>query len=236
MNRSAILTYHSLDDSGSVISMAPEVFRDQMQWLAESGIPVLPLAQAWQSPGSVALTFDDGAVNFADHAVPVLERFGFPATVFVVSGLCGKRSEWTTENDIPVLDLMSWEELRGLPSSVEVGSHTVRHRNLTRLPEAEVEEELRISRMEIEDHLGRAVRSFAYPYGAANRGVMRMAAGHYRIACGTRLQFVTPKSRPEHVPRLDVYYLRRAWWFRRFHRFPGRAYLALRDFIREFRS
>ena len=87
--RSAILTYHSLDESGSVISMPPALFRAQMECLAESPSKVVPLAEICDRPGAVAITFDDGFANFAEYAAPVLERLSLPATVFVVSGFCG---------------------------------------------------------------------------------------------------------------------------------------------------
>jgi len=87
--RSAILTYHSLDDSGSVLSMPPSVFRRQMEFLASSSIPVVPLDEAVRRPNCIALTFDDGFRNLLDHAIPVLDRLRLPATIFVVSGYCG---------------------------------------------------------------------------------------------------------------------------------------------------
>src|SRR3954470_8233749 len=88
----AVLTYHSLDESGSVISIRPDVFRRQMQTLAANGVKVVPLEDLFAHPGAVAITFDDGFANLADHALPVLEHLGLPATIFVVSGYCGKRN------------------------------------------------------------------------------------------------------------------------------------------------
>src|SRR5580700_4908300 len=110
MGRSAILTYHSLDDSGSVISTPPVVFRRQMEFLAQSGIPVVPLDQAVARPGSVALSFDDGFGNLADHALPVLEQYHLPATIFVVSRYCGKMNNWPSQpaGGVPQLPLLSW--------------------------------------------------------------------------------------------------------------------------------
>ena len=170
--RSAILTYHSLDDRGSVISVAPELFRRQMEWLAGAGIPVVPLAAIRNTPGAVALTFDDGFVNFFEHALPLLARHRFPATVFVVSGRCGHRNRWDQKmKGIPDLELMGWSELASAAAAgVTVGAHTVTHPFLTALQDADLERELALCRATIEDRMGRPVESFAYPYGDADGG------------------------------------------------------------------
>src|SRR5512138_3597748 len=106
---SIILTYHSLDDSGSVISIAPRLFREQMKSLQTSGLPVVSLEQVRTAPGSVALTFDDGYRNFLDCALPVLAEAGFPATVFAVTGFCGLVPGWSGQRaSVPALPLMSW--------------------------------------------------------------------------------------------------------------------------------
>src|SRR5689334_22059807 len=112
--RSCILTYHSLDRSGSVISIQPEVFSRQMAFLAESGTPVVPVSAVRKTTCAVAITFVDGFRNFYEAAFPVLRRYGFAATVFVVSGYCGKRNDWPTQprnSGIPTLDLMAWNQV-----------------------------------------------------------------------------------------------------------------------------
>src|SRR5215813_12064633 len=92
--RSAIFTYHSLDHTGSVISVRPDDFRRQMEALAASSVKVVALPQIRKHPDAVAITFDDGFGNFTEHALPVLERLRLPATVFVISGYCGGRNNW----------------------------------------------------------------------------------------------------------------------------------------------
>src|SRR5579864_948607 len=178
---SAILTYHSLDDSGSVISISPSSFRGQMEFLARSGIPVVPLEKIQNARESIALTFDDGFQNFIQHALPVLEQHAFPATIFVVSGYCGRRNNWPgqTAGAAPDLPLLSWDELSALPPSISIGAHTATHQNLRHLPAQRRESELRECRAEIEQRLGRRVRSLAYPYGASSPNVRELAAKYF---------------------------------------------------------
>src|ERR1017187_6843497 len=161
--RSAILTYHSLDDSGSVISMPPERFRRQMEFLASSPASVVPLDEALRRPNCVAIAFDDGFRNLLDHAVPLLDRLRLPATVFVVSGYCGGSNNWPSQpSGVPGLPLMDWRDLASLPPRITIGAHTDTHPNLTALPEAECERELRDCQNQIEQHLERRTRWLSY--------------------------------------------------------------------------
>jgi peptidoglycan/xylan/chitin deacetylase (PgdA/CDA1 family) len=235
--RSAILTYHSLDASGSVISIHPDLFRRQMERLAACGTPVVRLADARTTFGVVALTFDDAFRNFATEALPVLKQYRFPATVFVVSGHAGARNNWGDRmSGIPALDLMSWDELRTAAwDGVELGAHSVRHPDFTKLPVEEVEREMIECRAVLEERTGSAVGSLAYPYGSSTREVRVLAARHFRAACGTTLDFVTPASDPFDLPRLDVYYLKRLDRFEAAVTGGGSAYLSLRRSMRAVR-
>jgi len=235
---SAILTYHSLDKSGSVISVAPEVFRRQMESLARSGTPVVPLALIRETPGAVALTFDDGFRNFFENALPVLAGHRFPATVFVVSGHCGGRNNWPGQsNGIPILELMGWSQLaEAARHSVELGGHTASHPRLTELSDARVREELRVCRSEIEQHAGCAVRHFAYPYGSCDGRVRELVAEQYQLACGTALDYAGGRSDIFELPRLDTYYLRAQRWFGAIHSAEGRLYLTGRRWLRRVRE
>jgi peptidoglycan/xylan/chitin deacetylase (PgdA/CDA1 family) len=132
-------------------------------------------------PGKrVLITFDDGFTDFGEEAVPVLERHGFRAELFVVPGHVGETNSWE-----PVLSerypLMDWAALRALPRRVvTIGSHTVNHRMLTAIPAADAMEELVRSKVILEDQLSRPVTSMAYPYGPADGAIQRLvgAAGY----------------------------------------------------------
>ena len=238
MTGSAIFTYHSLDESGSVISLAPQIFRLHMELLAESAIPVVPLSAVRKTAGSVAITFDDGFANFEADALPVLARHGFPATVFLVSGHCGGKNDWECGRAaVPRLPLLSWQAARGLKSeAVQWGAHTVTHPDLARVAPARAEVEMRDCRATIEDNLGTRVSTFAYPYGSATPATRAMASGEFEMACGTRLRYVEAQSDAWELPRLDAYYFQSAQRFKTALGTIGPAYVALRRALREGRS
>jgi len=235
--RSAILTYHSLDDSGSVISTPPERFRRQMEFLASSSVPVVPLDEALRRPNCVAITFDDGFRNLLDHAVPLLDRLRLPATIFVVSGYCGGSNNWPSQPfGVPRLPLMDWRDLASLPPWISIGAHTDTHPYLTALPEAECERELRVCRNQIEQHLGGRTRWLAYPYGSRSASVMTAAGRYFDLAVGTSLQFLSSRSCAFDLPRIDAYYLRGRFTLERLLRPAGALYIGFRRGLRNVRS
>ncbi|MEP6714361.1 MAG: polysaccharide deacetylase family protein [Terriglobia bacterium] len=235
--RSSILTWHSLDESGSVISTPPDVFRRQMEFLAASGIPVLPLDQVLQRPGSVAITFDDGFANLAPHALPLLHRYNFPATIFVVSKFCGKFNNWPSQpaNGIPMLPLLSWKDLAELPPAITIGAHTATHPDLSLLTPADSDAEMHSSKDEIEQRLGKPVRWFAYPYGASSPQVRKIAERHFDLAVGTALGWLPSTAERMDLPRIDTYYLRGAFPLDRMFTAYGAAYVAGRRLLRDVR-
>jgi peptidoglycan/xylan/chitin deacetylase (PgdA/CDA1 family) len=238
--RSCILTYHSLDSSGSVISIRPEVFREQIRFLADSGVAVAPLRSVRQTPGAVALTFDDGFQNFIRHAFPVLQQYRFPATVFVVSEYCGRRNDWPTQprnTGIPTAELMQWSEVEEISrAGIDIGAHTATHPRMGQLSAAEIDHELSASRAAIENRIGRPVGAFAYPYGESTPAVRSAVQRRFDLACGTRLGYLSSASDPIDLPRIDMYYLQKRLWFEAFRSTRGSAYLAARCVLRRLRQ
>jgi peptidoglycan/xylan/chitin deacetylase (PgdA/CDA1 family) len=220
----AILTYHSLDDSGSVISVHPRAFAEHMRILYESDVKVIPLSNVLKvinngqsTEHMVAITFDDGFRNFNKLGLPVLQRYNFPATLFLVTGYCGKNNGWPSQrNSIVSQPLLSWTEVREMSKDgVSFGSHTMSHPDLRRLPAREVEEEIVASKKAIEDATSQPVEMFAYPYGYSNETVRIFTRTHFSLACSTTLGFVGPESDPFGLERIDMYYIRRSMIFRR---------------------
>ncbi|MGQ0539525.1 MAG: polysaccharide deacetylase family protein [Gemmatimonadaceae bacterium] len=211
----AILTYHSIDDSGSPISIDAAVFRRQMEFLARGRPRVVPLADIVAldaSADAVALTFDDGFANFAAAALPLLVDCGFPATVFVVTDHVGALNDWSgaaSGAGIPSLPLMSWDALGALAvRGIEVGAHTRRHPYLTSVSAAAVADEVEGAALRITAELGRRPTSFAYPYGDLDDIVVAAARRCYERACSTEFRVLTSADDALRLPRLEMYYLR----------------------------
>jgi len=210
----AILTYHSVDSSGSPISIDEAAFRAHVRWLVSGTVRVVPLAQITSPEAgneAVALTFDDGFANFADAAWPLLRERGLPATLFVVSGHVGGTNAWGGRDaaGIPTLPLMDWDGIaRAVAEGVTVGAHTRTHPDLRAVSDAALEDELGGAAEAIAEHTGVRPDAVAYPYGGVSDAVGGAAARHFRQGCTTELRLLTDMEPPLLLPRLDAYYLR----------------------------
>jgi len=241
-----ILTYHSLDDSGSVLSVSPEQFAAHMASLAArgfTGVRLDALIDAWAGRGQlpqrpVVLTFDDGFTNLLTYGAPVLSDLGFGATVYVVSGRVGQDNAWPGQDPaVPIMPLMTWDELAELSSAgIEVGSHTTCHARLDQISDAEARTELSDSKATLQDKLGLPVRTFAYPCGDFSPAVVEAVRDLYDGACSVRLGTARKTDDLCLLPRLDVYYLREPALFNLLGTRRGNAYLALRGLGRKVRS
>lgn len=243
--RIPILTYHSLDESGSVISVRPADFAKHMRSLHNRGLRAVSLAELlhvlqdqrnWER--TVAITFDDGFENIYHHAMPVLAGYGFAATVFLVSDYCEKDNDWPGQAaHVPRLPLLRWSQVREMAAvGIQFGAHTKTHPNLNRLSDVAAREEILGSKKAIEDRVQHRVDAFAYPYGAYNsltRGVVRE---HFGVACSADLGYVRPGCDPVALERLDAFYLRSAYLFRHLFSYRIVAYMRVRRALRDFRK
>jgi peptidoglycan/xylan/chitin deacetylase (PgdA/CDA1 family) len=226
----AVLTYHSLDDSGSAISVPPAVFSQHVRWLAGGRVRVLPLADLLvldhEDPEpAVAITFDDGFLNFREAADQLL-KCGLPVTLFVVTGHVGGSNAWggRTEPGIPTLPLLDWADLERLAGQgVAIGAHTRTHPRLTTLPAAAADGEIDGCLQDIGKRLGVRVDHFAYPYGDVDERIAAAARARVQSGLTTRFAALTRQDDPMWIPRLDMYYLREpgaleSWGTPRFRR------------------
>lgn len=194
--RVPILMYHSVAAAGSAAfrryTVAPGEFAAQMGILAGLGYRTVTVAELARlrrlgrvPPRTVALTFDDGYADFHRAALPVLRSHGFTATVYMATGFAGATSAGLDDFDDGDRPMLSWSQLAEAASEgIECAAHTVTHPELTTLPVRRMGAELRDSRREMEDRLGRPVTTLAYPFGYHDRRVRAAAeAAGYAAAC-----------------------------------------------------
>lgn len=209
-----ILTWHSVDPSGSPISIDEAAFRAHVTWLATGAVPVLPLEQiiAPGAPGhAVALTFDDAFASFHDVAWPLLRAHRLPVTLFVVSEQAGKTNAWGGRDapGIPTLPLMDWEALgRVAAEGVSLGAHSRTHPDLRGTGDAALQAELAGSADDIAARTGIRPSVFAYPYGGVDERVAAATARSFGAAVTTELRSLGSAETPLRLPRLDTFYLR----------------------------
>jgi peptidoglycan/xylan/chitin deacetylase (PgdA/CDA1 family) len=212
----AILTYHSIDDSGSPISISPAAFAGHLEWLASGAVRVVSLDQlaaAGEGEDLVAITFDDGCANFATEVAPGLGERGLPATLFVVTDHAGGDNAWGGRPDprVPELALLDWDALGRLAEAgIAIGSHTRTHPRLAGLEPGRLEDELAESAASLEHRLGRRPGWLAYPYGSVDPAVTAAARRHYRGGVTTEHREVRAGDDRLRLPRLDAYYFRNA--------------------------
>jgi peptidoglycan/xylan/chitin deacetylase (PgdA/CDA1 family) len=167
-----ILFYHRVSDQRDELAVRPRTFRRQMDYLAAQSYRVVDVMEAVElldngavSSKTVGLSFDDGFLDVAEEALPILAERGFRATVFVSPGVIDgwSRFDWYKRQP-PVL---GWDEIAELDAegTLRFEAHSLTHPNLLRLRDEGSREEIIGSKVALEARLGRPVRAFSYPAG-----------------------------------------------------------------------
>jgi peptidoglycan/xylan/chitin deacetylase (PgdA/CDA1 family) len=187
--RVAVLLYHHVGNPRPetrhlALTVTPERFRRQVQWLRWRGYKGITPAQwlAWRTTGErlperpVLFTFDDAYADCATFAFPVLERFGFRSAIFVISGQVGGTTPWDG------LSMMTMEQIRYWNThGVEIGAHTRTHPDLTAASEEAVADEVAGSKEDL-IKAGLSPLSFAYPYGSLDQRVQKSVERVFSLA------------------------------------------------------
>ena len=212
-----VLMYHKVDpERRDRLTVSAAQLERQLAWLARKGYrsialrELLEAAESGRAPAGrpILLTFDDAYVSTLKHALPLLQRFGMTAVVFVPTAYIGGRSEWDGTGE-PLMDV---GQLRQLAPTCELALHSHRHPNYKRLAAEAI-------RADLADNLSamRAtglpfVPAFAFPYGGrpkegttkeAMRDAMRQAGIRLAFRIGGRLNRFPLRDRHE-IQRIDV--------------------------------
>ncbi|MGD9345972.1 MAG: polysaccharide deacetylase family protein [Candidatus Aminicenantes bacterium] len=244
-NSLPILTFHDIDDSSSAISFPPEIFQLMMREFAAEGYQTISLLQLGEylsgskpfPDRTLVITFDDGYESIYTEALPILDKYGMTATVFLVTG---DRLGKDNLERLPALGgrkMLSWKNILELQNAgIDLGSHTLTHPDLMNLSVDIIDRELRESKKMIEKRLDRKIIAFAYPYGYHTRTVREIAKKYYSLACSGRLGLATMSSTPFALERIDMYYFRTAKMSQLLLSRLLPQYLRLRNIPRQLRS
>jgi peptidoglycan/xylan/chitin deacetylase (PgdA/CDA1 family) len=161
LGSAVVLYYHSVPESYA------GRFEKQMNTVATRTLPIdlSTIHDLAPDTHSVAITFDDGLDSFFEHAIPVLQRWKIPATVFVVADALDTKPSWGESYYAHDERIMSEKQLRAIPETISVGSHTLTHPNLTMQSEDAASREIVQSRKKLEAVLDCPVKSFSFPHG-----------------------------------------------------------------------
>jgi peptidoglycan/xylan/chitin deacetylase (PgdA/CDA1 family) len=188
-----MLFYHRISDDRDELAVSPARFRRQMDFLASQSyrvVGVLEAADLLDQGGrlskTIGLSFDDGYLDVAEQALPLLQERGFRATVFVSPAVVdGWASFGWYESQPP---LLGWDEIVELDRDGTLGfeAHTLTHPNLLTLRDAAAHEEIVGSKFALEARLGRLVRAFSYPaglFGPRERELVAAAGFRVAVSC-----------------------------------------------------
>lgn len=191
-----VFMYHSVvphppRNQPYAMALGVDAFERQLRWLSLRGYTgtALSVLESGQAPKrSVVLTFDDGYEDNYLYAFPVLRKYGFSATVFVVTGALDGDNGFDrrfTATEARMLTSAQVHEMHRY--GVEFGSHSVNHpASLTDLNDHDLKEEVVRSKHRLEELLNRRVAHFAYPHGKHDDRVEQaVAEAGYALACGT---------------------------------------------------
>lgn len=236
--RVTVLCYHSIHPTKEFATVTPVAFEEHLNWL-RANTTIVSFDRAFEVLANesargphVVITFDDGYADNYEFAMPLLLKYKVPATFFVTTGLVA-RDRYAVErcemlrkapfNDIRPMDWLQLREMSEL--GMAIAAHTDTHPNLALMPRRAAVRELTISRERLEQELGSAVLSMAYPFGkpgchfteetmsaAEEAGYQRAAAVIYRSIRTTDSPFAIPRFT---IARDSVETLREkvlGWW------------------------
>lgn len=205
-NYITILCYHGILDNPwglSELFVKVNEFEAQMKYLSENGYTTLfasEIASAGNYEKPVIITFDDGYADVYNNAFPILKKYNLKANVYMISG-------WIN-GDVYMTTAMT-KEMSDSPL-IEIGSHTVNHKALAALSDEEIDYELKTSKQDLENMIGKSVDVIAYPTGSFDQRVTKITSQYYKYGLSTI-------NGVEYPGALNTFTLKRKYVYRKYN-------------------
>ena len=219
----SILAYHKVDfqSEWGINTVSPRLFEKQVKFLADNNFSSISLIDyikkriIYDKP--VIFTFDDSYNSIYKYAFPILNKYGFKATMFVISEFVGKSNLWDVNLGRKKSRHLNWNEIVQLMNSGwEIGSHTATHPDLTRLTQNELLHELSFSKEKLEQKLSIPINVISYPFNRFNIDTIQAVrvAGYKGGCCLSANKSIPQKFYKFTIPRKGVYSIDKFFWFK----------------------
>jgi len=212
-----ILMYHSIESMPKTTVMRslhvpPKRFRFQMWMLKMLGYKGLSLRELkpyidGEKIGKVVgITFDDGYQNNLINAAPVLRKYNFSATCYIVSKRIGTSNKWDLENNVTQRQLMSSREIqKWLDLGLDIGAHTQTHADLTKIKKSIAIDEVKNCKNDLETKFRVSIDDFCYPFGRFDEAIIEIVKNAGFKSATTMIRGRTMSDSNKHMlPRIPV--------------------------------
>lgn len=208
----AIFMYHSVSLNSEFFTVTPENFEMQMEYLYKNKYNVVALSSLvdYVKKGikiptkTVVITFDDGYEDNYLHAFPLLKKFCFPASIFLVTNWIGNKKYKNKRGiEMPMLD---WGQIKEMHDSglVDFEPHTASHPRLSRIHILDVEDEINKSKDHIERRLGKRCNHLCLPFGDYNTAVLDIVKNFFESCLTVDRGFVGKDDDPFKLKRNSI--------------------------------
>lgn len=203
-----VLVYHSINNDKSNLSLKIDNFEKQIKFLKKSGFKTVSFEEIDKNEKKqIIITFDDGYKDTCQFALPILKKYNFKATCFLVSNLIGKKNSWDSfRDDFISKNLMNTEDINEwIKNGMFIGSHSHNHTDLTKLNKFDLEKDLEFSKKTLEDKFGKEINNFCYPFGKVNKNVFDTVGKKFKKAVTiNRSRYEIDKHNLLLIPRIDM--------------------------------
>ena len=217
-----ILLYHRIatpTQDPLMLCVSPEHFERHLVFLKKN-YDIISLRELSQrlangkiKGNEMAITFDDGYQDNLTKALPLLEKYNLPATIFITTGHIGEKANFDWDKKYPEDDrafFLTEEEIRTLAKHplIDIGAHTETHPNLANLKQEEQKKEILNSKNKLEEITGKEIKTFAYPFGGTydfnktTKGIVKESGFDFAY---TNTGFLATKTRDNFIiPRINI--------------------------------
>jgi peptidoglycan/xylan/chitin deacetylase (PgdA/CDA1 family) len=218
----SILMYHKINDITDNPTTVPVArFDQQLERLAELGYRVVDLEAVLDHytlgtllpENAVLITFDDGYRDTLENALPVLEKYGYSAVIFIPVAYMDDETPLPHETHLASKGVrnrtLDWGLMRELDAGgVRVESHGIAHRPLAEVSLDEAVREIAVSKLVLEERMGRPIQAYAYVKGSeahfhpVHESILKQAG--YDIAFTSISRRNNPGTNPYRLGRYNV--------------------------------